>query len=191
MKRWDIVNHLIKENNYKKYLEIGTARGTCFKKINCKYKVGVDPKGIVGLKMTSNQFFKKNKEKFDIVFIDGLHIYKQVIKDIHNSLKCLKKNGIIVLHDCNPPTWKHQAVPRIQKSWNGTVWKAIVRLRCKNLKLFMCVIDTDWGCGIIKRGNQNTYSEAELKECLTWDYFTKHKKELLNLISISDFLDEN
>ena len=43
-----------------------------------------------------------NKESFDCVFIDGLHTYNQVKKDIHNSLKYLNINGIIMLHDCLP-----------------------------------------------------------------------------------------
>lgn len=187
MKRWDIINSFIDKLGYTRYLEIGTAAGTCFSKIKCKHKVGVDPKGRVGLKMTSDQFFKKNKEKFDIVFIDGLHIDKQVDKDIRNSLRCLRKNGTIILHDCNPPTWKHQAVPRQQRAWNGTVWKSIVKLRVKNPNLHVLVIDTDWGCGVIRRGSQELYTKEPLSKCLKWDYFMNNKKELLNLIQVKEF----
>ena len=61
--------------------------------------------------MTSDEYFSKFKDKFDIIFIDGLHHYEQVKKDIFNSLEILNSNGIILMHDClkkfgcagNPP----------------------------------------------------------------------------------------
>ena len=46
--------------------------------------------------------------KFDLIFIDGLHLANQVQKDIENSLKFIKDEGFIVLHDCNPPSEYHQ-----------------------------------------------------------------------------------
>ena len=49
--------------------------------------------------MTSDKFFKDN-EKFDIIFIDGLHTFEQTIKDIDNSIKFLRDKGVILIHDC-------------------------------------------------------------------------------------------
>ena len=42
----------------------------------------------------ANEWIRKNKETFDIIFIDGLHHYDQVIKDINNSLNILNKGFI-------------------------------------------------------------------------------------------------
>ena len=39
------------------------------------------------MKITSDDFFKQNKKKYDCIFIDGLHTYKQVKNDILNSIK--------------------------------------------------------------------------------------------------------
>src|SRR5581483_4327771 len=41
--RWDIINHLIKQNNYKSYLEIGYYKGWSFDRIECGQKIAVDP----------------------------------------------------------------------------------------------------------------------------------------------------
>ena len=76
-------------------------------KINIKYKVGVDPcleahDREPTFKLTSDDFFAKNKETFDIIFIDGLHESEQVERDINNSLLCLNQGGYIVCHDINP-----------------------------------------------------------------------------------------
>jgi predicted O-methyltransferase YrrM len=50
--------------------------------------------------LKSNNFFKKNlKEKYNFIFIDGSHYYKDVILDAKNSFRLLKKNGIIVFDD--------------------------------------------------------------------------------------------
>ena len=79
--------------------------------------------------MTSDDFFIKNEEKFDFIFIDGLHHYKQVKKDINNSLNILNEGGTILMHDCLPRNYYYQAVPRSQLNWNGDTWKAFLEIR--------------------------------------------------------------
>ena len=73
--------------------------------------------------------FLKNQDKFDLIFIDGLHTYNQVLKDIKNSLVALNNKGFVLLHDCFPMSYYDQAVPRAQRKWNGDVWKAITEIR--------------------------------------------------------------
>ena len=188
MKRWDIINNLIENNGYTRYLEIGVRNKGNFPKIKAKVKHGIDPVGNPTYKMTSDEFFRtQGKGKFyDIILVDGLHHYKQALRDIYNSLEHLNEDGTIVVHDCNPQTKKAQQVPRVQKLWNGDVWKAFVFLRCTNPLLKMHVIDTDHGCGIIQKGKQSIYLDAELNKCLTWKYFNKHRIELLNLVSANE-----
>jgi predicted O-methyltransferase YrrM len=49
--------------------------------------------------MLSNNFFKINEEFFDIIYIDGAHDYESVLSDANNSIKTLRKNGIIIFDD--------------------------------------------------------------------------------------------
>ena len=58
--------------------------------INCKKKVGVDPVSGGTIRVTSDNFFRTNKEKFDCIFIDGLHKYAQVKKGHRKFIKFLK-----------------------------------------------------------------------------------------------------
>ena len=44
-------------------------------------------------------FFNNNKIFFDIIYIDGLHKYYQVKKDLNNALKFIKKDGTIICDD--------------------------------------------------------------------------------------------
>lgn len=48
---------------------------------------------------TTDEFFEKNTETFDGIFIDASHDYDQVLRDSKNSIKILNSNGIIVWHD--------------------------------------------------------------------------------------------
>ena len=101
------------------------------------------------LEKTRDEFFKDNTGTFDLVFIDGLHEYAQVKKDILNSLKFLNKDGLILVHDCLPESMSKQAVPRYRMIWNGDVWKAIVDLRQNdNIEIYTC--EMDQGIGIIQ-----------------------------------------
>ena len=50
-------------------------------------------------KMTSNEFFKKNRKYFDLIFVDGDHSSNQVKIDLINSWNILKKGGFLILDD--------------------------------------------------------------------------------------------
>ena len=200
MNRIDIINALITKNRYKSYLEVGVREGACLNNINIEYKIGVDPMGPpADYHITSDEYFEIAQiegHTYDIIFIDGLHLYKQGIKDIKNAASILNKGGTIVVHDCNPPTEWHQRPYKEYLleggDWNGTIWKCIVELRHLNPNFIVNVVDVDWGCGIIKISNdfEEKYTDAPLEKCWEWDYFDEHRKVLLNLISLDVFKEE-
>ena len=185
--RWDLIDYLIKKNNYKNYLEIGCDQNQLFSKIKIEFKIGVDPYSGGNIRKTSDQFFLENKKKFDIVFIDGLHEYKQVKKDILNSVNCLNENGIILVHDCMPDSLGKQAVPRYKMQWNGDVWKAIVDLRQNdNLEIYTCEIDQ--GIGVIKNkiNSQPLKISKPINKIKFKDYYNNYKT-YMRVISLEQF----
>ena len=54
---------------------------------------------VVHIKKTSCDAFNDIKEKVDFVYIDGLHAYEQVKKDINNYKILIKDGGTIAGHD--------------------------------------------------------------------------------------------
>lgn len=139
--RTDVLNHLARKYNLKRYLEIGVQDpAQNFDKVICAEKFGVDPDPSAGASfcMTSDDFFYINNpedkidvttiedfysthggrkymtidRRLDLIFIDGLHTAEQVAKDFKNSIKFLSPNGFIVIHDCNPEKEEHTIVPR-------------------------------------------------------------------------------
>ena len=185
--RWDLINYIIKRKNYSEYLEIGCDQNQLFSKITIQNKIGVDPISGGNLRMTSDNFFINNKKNFDIVFIDGLHHYEQVKKDITNSLNFLNQDGIILVHDCLPTSISKQAVPRYRMSWNGDVWKAIVDLRQdENLQIY--TLEIDQGIGVIKKiKNQNKLSLNKPVNSLKFKDFYYNYNEYMNLINLDMF----
>ena len=162
IKRWDLIQNIIDKKKYDNYLEIGCDKDQSFSKIKVKNKIGVDPVSGGNIRSTSDQFFSTNTSKFDIIFIDGLHHYEQVIKDVNNSLKILNDNGFILLHDCLPRSIAHQAIPRYRGSWNGDVWKALVELRTRSdLDTYTCQID--FGVGIVQKKKNTEILSIEKK----------------------------
>ncbi len=193
MTRTELINGLIQKNNYTSYLEIGvntpSQPGYNWVGVNIQTKHGVDPNVETTYKMTSDEFFEKHiTQKYDIIFVDGLHLHEQVYRDIINSLKYLNDNGVIVVHDCNPTTEITQRRERVTNAWHGDVWKAIVQLRTENDNIEIYTVNTDEGCGIIKKGHQNLLEIENNEKIYEYDFLEKNRIKALNLISVSEFI---
>ena len=185
--RWDLIEYLINKYKYSDYLEIGCDQDQLFSKVRIKNKTGVDPISGGNIRKSSDEFFRENKNKFDIIFIDGLHTYNQVKKDILNSINCLKDEGIVLVHDCMPDSLSKQAVPRYRMSWNGDVWKAIVDLRQnENLEIYTCKIDQ--GIGVIKKKRNSSILKIEknIKDLKFKDYYKNYEK-YLRVVDLEEF----
>ena len=123
------------------------------------------------------------------IFIDGLHHYKQVLKDIDNSLNCLNSNGVILMHDCLPQSLNAQFVPRTESTWNGDVWKALASKRVlKNLDCYTICADQGIGA-ILKRTNSNLLNlKVNNFKKLNYNYYYINHKQLMNIIEFEDFI---
>ena len=189
--RTNLINYLISTRDYKRYLEIGVDNSRLnYDKIRCNHKTSVDPnpKANADYIMTSDEFFCQNNKKYDIIFIDGLHLHEQVIKDIDNSLKCINDNGTIVIHDCLPK--QKQSATRIHnvEVWNGDVWKGIMYVRMNYDNLFFYTLNMDYGCGIIEPfKNQKLYSTTPLED-MDWDFYISNKDNAFNITEVEDWL---
>lgn len=183
MDKSEIINQIIKDNDYKSYLEIGTQSAKNFKAIKCEVKHGVDPNvcSPYNAQLTSDEFFAVNKNKYDVIFIDGLHESDQVIRDIDNSIKCLNKGGAIILHDTIPKSEEMQRVPREQRVWTGDVWKAVVGfLKHNNLEVEFKTYRADWGLTVIHPKSQ-IVQPFEASQ-MTYQEFKQNEVKLLNII---------
>jgi hypothetical protein len=192
--RTHLLNRIIATHRYRNYLEIGVRDPRQnFDRIRAPgIKHGVDPVPLAPIThpMTSDAFFAQSAGWYDLVFIDGMHLAEQVEKDVVNALAHLNDNGTIVLHDCNPLTADAQTEDYDgHKHWNGTVWKAWVKLRAQRDDLAMVVVDIDEGCGVIRRGHQQRIALARSEyAAIEYEWLARDRAHILNLVSVEDFL---
>jgi hypothetical protein len=146
-----VVNLLLSKVTDPAYLEIGCASNDLFNSVPALNKVGVDPTSGGNVRKTSDDFFQQNKSKFDVIFVDGLHTYEQARKDVINSIKCLKDNGWVALHDMLPRDWIEQHVPFVSYSgvWTGDVWKVAFELSQTDGVDFK-ILKIDAGVGVFR-----------------------------------------
>jgi len=229
MNRTDVIQRIIDRKEAKTYLEIGVANGTNFFPIRARQKIAVDPNftfsrerkmrwtlknlhNVVAQyhQCTSDSYFgrKKSTDRVDVVFIDGLHTYEQSLRDVMNSLVHLEGTGVIVMHDCSPPS-RAAAHPAGSSrdaaelelrgwtgEWCGDVWRTICYLRSHRTDLRVFVLDCDYGLGIVTEGEADSclnLSQEELKE-MTYEDLVADRRNLLNLKDESyllQFLENN
>jgi len=125
-----VVNLLLSGNPDGAYLEIGCADNALFDAVMARRKTGVDPRQGGTHRMTSDAFFAAHAaERFDVVFVDGLHLYDQVRRDLDGALSVLNPGGWIAFHDMLPRDWLEEHVPQIRtRGWTGDGWKLAFEL---------------------------------------------------------------
>ncbi len=188
--RTAFINKSISEFKNCNYLEIGIADNNNFNSIPLplKNKIGVDPAVGGTHKMTSDEFFEKNQKKFNVIFIDGLHVYEQCQRDCINSLEFIEEGGIILFHDFLPQNHLQEKVPRKSASWTGDVWKVAVEL-CNSEGMNFKIANIDYGVGILKPEKNAKFKKMpELKE-MNFNNFINDFYKDLPLISSEKALD--
>lgn len=133
------------------YLEIGVAEGETFLDVDAEWRFAVDPfpqKFCVPpnaklYKMTSRSYFADQKVHgdgpFDLIFVDGLHLWEEAFEDMLSAFDHLKAGGYVVVDDVYPSgVWEGSRAENYRAavnnaevhghpivSWMGDVWKGI------------------------------------------------------------------
>lgn len=163
----DYILLLIRALSVRSYLEIGVNTGATLRTIPCP-TIGVDPRfkftgDVMGSKshlllfqMTSDEFFRSVDARryfpdgIDLAFLDGLHQFEYLLRDIANTEKVMHPSSVILLHDCLPANAEmtertHRPEARSDQSrrlmWTGDVWKVIPILRAVRPDLRITLLD--------------------------------------------------
>lgn len=135
----------------KNYLEIGVAQGRSLALARRETRaIGIDPDtaepGRYFFLSPENQphLFRKRSDDFflsgdlaalpgdstiDMAFLDGLHIFEQVLRDFINTERCAAASSLIFIHDCLPINTVVASRERCTSYWVGDVWKIIPCLK--------------------------------------------------------------
>ncbi len=180
------------DHNSVKYLEIGVDKNLVFNSIpiSTNNKIGIDPIQGGTHRMKSRDFFKKNFDKFDVIFIDGDHNYEQVRYDFIESLKILNPRGIIFLHDVLPRSELEQTIPQKIDIWTGDVWKLILELIENSKTLEIYIANIDCGVCMIKPKDNVIFGNTINYKNLSYEDFIERLYKKANILKSEDFIQK-
>ncbi len=163
---------------------------------------------------------------YDMIFVDPWHQYETSMRDIRAAFALVDEGGLLLVHDCLPPN-AEVARPTLASeerlgeiTWCGATYKAYLDFVGYRDDLEYFTVDTDYGCGIIRKLPRNARWEKSLRALgvlfdtntkrrtardqnkrlwAQWrqlgddfdgafSFFDEHKRELLKLIAVDDFL---
>lgn len=145
------LNRFASINSAKSYLEVGVANGATFFRVDAKAKTAVDPafrfdqqqrqaEGLLFFETTSDQYFSdivKPSDKFDLIYLDGLHTFEQTFRDFCASIPHSHERTIWLIDDTVPINMasayadqgRFRAVKRAlneaSPAWMGDVYKVV------------------------------------------------------------------
>lgn len=148
-----LVNRLLARFPSRTYLEIGVAYGNTFLNVHANRKTAVDPSfrfhphhyansSIDFYSMTSDEFFRELEKKpvkpcYDVIFLDGLHSFRQTLIDFCNTMPYSHEKTLWILDDtvpCDPwssipdmsKTYKYRRASGSDSgAWHGDVYKCV------------------------------------------------------------------
>jgi Methyltransferase domain len=192
------------------YLEIGVHKGISLEQARrgtpC---IGIDPSPTIEHKLqteakiyelTSDEFFARYDptELFggplELAFIDGLHLYEQVLRDFINVEAHSTSDTVVLLHDCLPLDAVTASRERTTDFYSGDVWKAALVLRRLRPELEMVTVRTAPTGLCLVRGLDpaDPRLEGAMSEItptytgLGYDYYLAHRPEMPDEIANSE-----
>lgn len=187
-----IINGLCLLFDEPRYLEIGVSQGLTFHSVECVHKVAVDPKfrfdveaasranpQSVYHQVTSDRYFgaiADPEDRFDIVYLDGLHTVEQTLRDFNNALFFLAPGGVIVIDDVRPRSYAsslpdletvaalRQALNLTEKAWMGDVYRLVFFIETFFQQISYHTVTETHGQLVAWRGRRESLAERRLEE---------------------------
>jgi hypothetical protein len=197
MDREQIIAHFVGLYARPRYLEIGVQNGITFDHVEAPVKVAVDPAflfdtaaaktrpnnaGAVYHEVTSDTFFGEilaPDDRFDVIFIDGLHSFDQTLRDLLNAILCLAPGGLILLDDVIPPSYA-ASLPTLDENiafraargirqidWMGDVYKLIFFIRDYLRGFRYATLEENHGQAVLWREGRPTPADPLTVEAVT------------------------
>lgn len=218
--RAEVVQGILSLFESPRYLEVGVNKGETFHKVSAHEKVAVDPKFLFDLdiartqqgsatyhEVTSDEYFGSlvsSQERFDVIYLDGLHTSEQTLRDFINAMTFLRDDGIIIIDDVRPPSYVasipdrrtfnrvREYVGSASKSWMGDVFRLVYFIETFAQQFSYRIVSDNHGQAIVWKSARRTVPRRTISEvgCKKFeDMVTEHTafpllpfEEILNSI---------
>jgi hypothetical protein len=209
----DALGALIQAVRARTYLEVGVQNGFNLSKIAVDTAIGVDPdlplsvnpmqgkRALHLFQETSDAFFASPSAwvwggKIEVAFLDGMHLFEYLLRDIFNTEAMSDSRGIIALHDCMPfnvGMAARENRPELRSgphaaAWTGDVWKVVPIIRKYRPDLRVTMLDCQpTGLVCLSRLNARSTELREQYDAILAEFDTAPNDEA----SIASFYREN
>jgi len=163
------INALAARMRAERYLEVGVAGGDTFLAVATPERTAVDPAFRFDWQalqdpprtrfhpLTSDAFFalrKPGDPRYDLVFLDGLHVFPQIFRDFCSTLTATHDRALIVIDDTVPSDvysslTNPRAAQRFRRraggrggAWHGDVYKLVFAIHDFFPLLSFCTVAT-------------------------------------------------
>lgn len=141
-----------------------------------------------------------NGRTYDIMLVDPYHGYGTSYRDIEAAFGLLEDGGVMVVHDCLPPSRELASPTFIPDHWCGETYRAYLNFVFDRVDVRYLTVDTDYGCGIIRKSSpKRAAGLSRIVEALNyppavrwhrarrdvdaaWRVFAAHRRSLLRLV---------
>ena len=189
------------------YVEIGVRDGESFRLASADTRIGIDPvrrpsmailePGEQFFEMTSDEFFDQRADavleeaSVDVALLDGLHEFRQALRDFNNLERFMRRDGVVIVDDCNPQSAERGSEVPIGGAWNGDVWKLPAYLIAERPDVQVTTIDADEGVGVVTGfgAPKPSIDEAVIEsyKFLPYGHLEASRAQVLNLLPPSSF----
>lgn len=201
IRRFQVVRRLLALYDNPRYLEIGVCEGYTFDRVQAPVKVAVDPEfrfdhraaqqaspGTAYHEVTSDEYFGRivgPDDRFEVIYLDGLHTFEQTLRDLINALDHLTPQGVILIDDVRPPTYLASLPDRdnffqvrswlrsTDQRWMGDVYKLVYFIDTFFPQLTVRTIANNHGQAVVWRQRRHPVRERTVREIgeLTFEQF--------------------
>jgi capsular polysaccharide biosynthesis protein len=197
--RADVVQAFLSLWPSPRYLEIGVARGATFHAVEAAAKVAVDPQFRFDTEraraehpnaayhaVTSDAYFgqlARPGDRFEVIYLDGLHTVDQTLRDLTNALDLLAPDGVIVVDDVVPSSYSaslpdyeevkalRAAVEREQSmAWMGDVYRLVFMVQSFFQNLSYRTVADNHGQLVLWRGRRAYVPERRIEDVARLPY---------------------
>ena len=194
--RW--IHEILRPANY---VEIGVRKGVSLRQaLEGTPCIGVDPRPMIRKAVPATRIYELTSDEFfeqydlsellggavELAFIDGLHLFEQVLRDFIHLESHSGPGTVVLLHDCLPFDQQTSSRERTTDFYSGDVWKAALALRRTRPDLEMVTVRTaPTGLSLVSGLDAASRRlEKELSEIVTtyrdldFDYYSAHREEM-------------
>ena len=225
--RAEVIQSLLDLHPSPAYLEIGVDQGETFRNLRADRKIAVDPAfkfrppatdphdPVAYHEITSDAYFARarpDEPKFDVIYVDGLHTFEQVLRDLLNATDRLSTRGAIILDDILPNSY-HASLPSLDEAfrvrdhvadvqgqaglrrdatWMGDVYKAAFFIRSFMQAFSMATVKENHGQLVLWRAprTQAELGDASLGSVAAMDFRdTVLRRDVFNVQPLASIVE--